>query len=242
MKKNKLINKLILALTLAVVVFACSDDDSGGNPDFAGIASTTTEGAGTITIPLRGGSVSADDVIFGGTAIENTDYTLAGVTDEGVQITITNDGLLEENETIRVQIPGEGNVIHTVTILCDGGDSGGFAVADFAGAWVATEDYHDGAPYSAAGYAPVFVQDAGNVNRFNFNDFWDSGATYTAYVVFDLAAGSVSFPNQTVGTNLGTISGSSGTFDLCTNTLTIDLIYHHNANNTDYEFTYIFQK
>lgn len=226
MKKNKLISKLIFALTLAVVVFACSDDDSGGNPDFAGIASTTTEGAGTITIPLRGGSVSAADIILSGSAIEDTDYTLAGVTDEGVQITLTNDALYEANETIRIQIPGEGNVIHTVTILCDGDDSGGWAVADFAGVWHGFEDYTATDNGTFGPYNVTFVQDAGNANRFNFTNFYGTAAR-AAYVVFDVANGTVSFPDQTP-TNPGTagnITLSSGTFDLCEETLTIDLTY-----------------
>lgn len=227
MKKNKLINKLIFALTLSVVLFACSDDDSSGsnNPDFAGITSSTTEGIGTITIPLRGGKVSEGDITFGGTAEEGIDFTLAGVTNEGVQLAITNDALYEGNETIRVQIPGSGNVIHTVTVYCDGDDSGGWDVADFAGVWHALEDYGGGSTFGP--YNVTFVQDAGNANRYNFTNFYGF-ATRAAYVEFDVANGTVMFPAQTPtnpGANGAIAAGSTGTFDLCAETLTVNLNY-----------------
>lgn len=231
MKKNKLINKILFALALSVVVFACSDDESGSNainnPDFSGITSSTEEGAGTITIPVRGGNVSESDVTImdGGTAEEGVDFTVAGVSDEGVEIAIINDGSVEPNETFRVKLPGSGNVIHTVTIFCDGDDTGGWDVADFGGVWHALEDYGGGSTFGP--YNVTFVQDAGDANRFNFTNFYGF-ATRAAYVIFDVPNGTVHFPAQTPtnpGTNGAIAAGSTGTFDLCEETLTVNLNY-----------------
>lgn len=202
------------------------DDDAAATADFASIASTSEEGA-TITIPLRNGSITESDIEFGGTAVEGVDFTLGSITAEGVQITITDDSQYEEKETIRVQIKSSGNSIHTVSIPCDGSDGGGWALADFAGEWDAVEDY------GASTYGPYeieLVQDDSNPNRFDFDNFYDSGLD--AYMIFDLASGTVFFPNQTPSTAL---TASSGTFNLCEGTLTINLNY--DGGNWVYRFT-----
>lgn len=225
MKKNKIAYKFFVALTLAFAIVGCSDDNNGGSGvSFNSIATTVEEDSGIVTLTLRDGSVSADEIILGGSATEGEDYTV-GVTDEGIQITLINDVNYEAVETIRVQIPSSGNGIHTISVLCDGDDNVGWDVADFVGVWHATEDYGSSTfgPYNV-----TFTQDAGNPNRFNFPNFYGSGATYTAYVVFDVANGTVSFPDQTVGApanDRGPLTASTGTFDLCEETLTINLTY-----------------
>lgn len=228
MKKNRYFTKLFIALAIAGLVLGCSDDESpvGTGTDFSTLASTHEEADGTITIPLRGGSVSADDITFLGTATEGEDFTLVGVSGEGIQLSITDDDTYEAQETIKVKINTTGNNVHTVTIVCDGDDSGGYAVANFAGVWHATEDYGAGGTFGP--YNVTFVQDGTDPNKFKFSNFYGSGSTYTAYVVFDVAAGTVSFPDQTVGAptyDRGPLTASTGTFNLCEETLTINLTY-----------------
>lgn len=228
MKKIKfVVYEIFVALTLALATIGCIDDDNDGSGvSFNGIATTVEEDDGTITIPLRDGSVSEGDIAFGGSATEGEDYTLVGVTDEGIQISLTDDSNYEAIETIRIQIPSSGNSIHTVSVLCDGDDTGGWAVADFAGVWHALEDYTSSDNGTFGPYNVTFVQDAENANRFNFTNFYGTAAR-AAYVVFDVAAGTVSFPDQTPTNpgSVGVITASSGTFDLCEKTLTIDLNY-----------------
>lgn len=127
MKKDKLINKLALALSIVVVVMSCSDDDSGTSVDFAGIATSFLEADGqtTITIPFRNASssISMDDITIEGTATQgaDADYTIDGVTEEGIQITLNDDDAAEIVETIRIRIltGDEGNLIHTVSLMSD---------------------------------------------------------------------------------------------------------------------------
>lgn len=123
MKKNKLINGFLLALSLSVFAVSCSDDDGDKtSAGFAGIASTFYEGSGdaTVTIPIVNGNVSESDLVFDGTATEGEDYEVLGVTDEGVQIKFIDDSDCEGIETVRIRITGKSsnaNVIHTATII-----------------------------------------------------------------------------------------------------------------------------
>jgi hypothetical protein len=118
MKKNKLVNKFVVALSLSVFIIGCSDDENGATTDFAGIATSTTEAGGTVTIPFRNGSVSQEDLIIDGSATAGEDYTITNVSDEGIVIAITEDVKVNEGtERIRIRIPGSGgNAMHTVNI------------------------------------------------------------------------------------------------------------------------------
>jgi hypothetical protein len=116
-----------------------------------------------------------------------------------------------------------GNPFHTLTILSNCEDIVGLEPDYFAGDYDALEDYGAGGTYGP--YDVTLVQDEDDPNRFDFDNFYDAG--YDAYIVFDIANGTVSFPNQNVGgdaTNPA-ITDSSGTFDLCDGTLTINLTY-----------------
>lgn len=236
MMKNKLLNKFLFILSLPVLMLACSDDEGpkGTGTDFKSIATTIEEAGGTATIPLRNGSISESDIVFGGTATEGEDFEFSEVTAEGVQISIINDDKYEGTETIRVQIKNTtGNNIHTITIPCDGTDAGGWAVADFAGDWDALEDYGAGGTYGP--YDVTLVQDDVNPNRFDFDNFYDAGRD--VYMIFDLEAGTVVFPDQTPlpDATPDPLTGSTGTFDLCEGTLTINLNY--DGSDWVYRFT-----
>lgn len=230
MKKNNYINKILFALCLSVIAIGCSDDDGGGSSvDFAGIASSLYEDNATteVTIPLRNGSVSEEDLIISGSATEGDDYTFDGVDGDGVHFTILEDDDWELNETIIVRIASSsGNSTHTVTLVSNCEDAVGVPLASFAGVWHATEDYGAGGTFGP--YNVTFTQNATDPNRFSFPNFYGSGATYTAYLIFNTANGTVSFPDQTVGApanNRGPLTASTGTFDLCDDTLTINLTY-----------------
>jgi hypothetical protein len=223
MKKNKFL--LILAFLGAML--ACDDEGGQGSTgvDFETLSTFSDEDGGTITIPIRGGVAKAGNVRFSGTAVEGVDFEFAGVSDEGVQIEILDDDSLESIETIKVILNSPGNNVHTLSVGCDGGDVLGFNIASYAGTWHATEDYGAGGTFGP--YNVTFAQDAGNPNMFLVTGFYGF-ATRKAYLVFDLANGIVSFPAQTPtnpGANGSIAGGSTGTFDLCENTLTIDLNY-----------------
>lgn len=244
MKKENILRRLLFALTLPVLILACDNED--GPPalsvDFGSIASVTNEAEGqTITIPLRNanaGSLSKLSVVFGGGATEGEDYSLVGITEEGVQVKIIDDQLIEDDEIIRVQLVGNGlklngNTIHDITIVNECSDEGGLALTDFAAAYHATEKYGATAASWYGPYALVITQDAANPNRFNMTDFYDSNLA--AYFLVDIATKSAYFPNQTVGGK--PITNSSGTFDLCTNPghLTLKIQLNYDGGDWDYE-------
>lgn len=229
MKKNKLFNRIAFAAVLSATVIACSDDDGGGSSvDFPAIASSYFEadGPGTVTVAVRNGSIAESDIAISGTATEGEDYTYS-VTDEGVQFSILDDEDWELNETIIVRLlSAAGNSTHTVTIVSNCEDVTGVPLSTFKGVWRATEDYGESGTFGP--YNVTFTQDATDPNKFTFPNFYGSGATYTAYLVFDTSNGTVRFPDQTVGApanNRGPLTASTGTFDLCANTLTINLTY-----------------
>lgn len=147
MKKNKHINKLILALGLSVLVLGCSDDDDSNSSsafDFGSLSTSFPEEKGldgpvTLTIPFRNApsSVSIDDITVDNvTATEGTEYTIDAVTQEGITITLYDDVLPigatgeteSQLETIRFTIKdgGSGNNVHTVNIVDN--DPGTFAI------------------------------------------------------------------------------------------------------------------
>jgi hypothetical protein len=245
MKKENILRKLLFALVVPVLILACDNDDEPAalSVDFGSIASSSQEAEGqTITIPLRNansGSVSKLGVVFGGSATEGDDYTLVGITEEGVQIKINDDQLIEDSEIIRVQLTGNGltlngNTIHNITIMNDCEDQGGLTLANFAAGYNATEKYGE-APSSWYGpYHVVITQDATNPNRFNMTDFYDSNLA--AYFLVDIATKSIYFPNQTIGGK--PLTASSGTFDFCTNKghLTLTMQLNYDGGDWEYEF------
>jgi hypothetical protein len=248
MKKN-ILHKLAFAISIPLVMLACdSDDDAGLTTDFASISSNYYEadGTGSVTIPLRG-SANGLDISLGGTAVEGEDYTVEGITDEGVTLSILDDDDLEDNETIRVQLTSAGgnltgNSIHTVHIISNCADTDGLVLAEFAGDYDAIEKYGPNPPAANwyGPYAVTITQDATNPNRFNMTDFYDSGRS--AYFLVDIAAGTVHFPNQTplpdASPNL--LSNSTGTFSLCEveGHLTISI----NLNYDGVDWVYYFEK
>jgi hypothetical protein len=109
-------------------------------------------------------------------------------------------------------------------------------VTDFpynAGMWAgdisAVESYASG-PYGP--YTIKLTQSSTNVNRYDLNNFYDSGLS--AYIVFVPEAHTVSFPNgQTPGGK--PITASTGVFDACAGTFDIHLTY--DGATWDYHFT-----
>jgi len=193
MKKNIFFRMLFVVPAL---MLGCDDDETGVSTDLGTIASTYYEkdGAGTVTIPFRNPSgVSNLSVVFGGTATEGEDYSLAGITDEGVQLSINDDSKFEPNETIRVQLKSasgslKGNTIHTVTIVSNCADTDELDEDFFVGEFVLYED--DYGPYITH-----IEQDETNPNKYWLDNFFDSGLP--AYIVYDPATKTVSFPQQT---------------------------------------------
>ncbi|HNH61941.1 MAG TPA: hypothetical protein PLS80_18025 [Cyclobacteriaceae bacterium] len=154
MKKNKLINRTLVALGFCVIAVSCSDDGSDKpSAGFAGIASAYYEEDGnqTITIPFVNGSVSASDIIFDGTATEGEDYEIVGINDEGIQISFIDDNDWEGTENLRIRLAkpsSNGNSIHTVTLVSNNcSDPEGQTLANMAGTYtVVTDDWEDFAP------------------------------------------------------------------------------------------------
>lgn len=222
MKKNRFYYKLLCGLALPLFLLSCDGDEDGASApsiDFSGISSTYYESTGTttVTIPVRTSSaVSGDnlDFEFAGTATEGEDFEFVGFTAEGVQLSLIDDAKLETNETIRIRMVSPnlsltGNNIHTVTIVSNCEDLGGLEVSYFAGEYDAVEDYGAGGTYGP--YEIELVQDDTDPNMFHFDNLYDSGCD--SYMVFDIAAGTVHFPDQSpCGVPL---TNSSGTFTLC---------------------------
>lgn len=126
-------------LGLSAAALSCSDDDGAGtSPGFESIATSVYEADGdeSITVMFRDGSVSEADLIIDGTATEGDDYTITGVSEEGITFQMLDDNLAEGIETIRIRIKGasgEANRIHNVRILSD--DPGFLAITlDWPGA------------------------------------------------------------------------------------------------------------
>jgi hypothetical protein len=248
MKNTK--NILLYFLSMAVVAFtisSCDDDEATerSGTTFLKTASSFAEGTGNGTVQIE--VDGSDDVQFQyrGTATEGEDFTVGGYSNGILTLNLLDDTDWEKNETIIVRI-ASGDVgripQHTVYISSNCEDTDNLATAFFEGDYSATEWYCGvGVTTSTCDYGPYdihLVQDETDPNKFHFDNFYDSG--YDAYMVFDMAAGTVSFPNQNAGgdsSNPG-ISASTGTFDvdICEGitTLTINLTYDGGA--WDYTF------
>ena len=240
--KKSFYNRLLIVVGLSAIVFSCKDDE-GPDPltaDFRSIASSYYEkdGTKTVIIPFRNadaGFAGSVDVSLGGTATEGEDYTFNGVTSEGIELSLIDDDKREATETVRVQIsPTNGNAIHTVTIESNCEDEGGLDKLGYMeGDWAALEVYCDpGCTYGP--YDIHLIQDATDPNKFTFDNFYDSGCD--AYMIFDIVAGTVYFPDQAPCGEA--LTASSGTFslDLCADTkLTINLNF--DGGDWVYKFT-----
>lgn len=246
MKKYRTLHRLFLALIVPAFVLSCNGDEDEpavAAIDFQTISSSYDEadGTGTVTVPLRGSAdASSYDFEFGGTATEGEDYEVLGVTGEGFQISIIDDNEAEPNETIRVRMISpnlnlNGNAIHTVNIESNCEDTNASDLTFFRGNWSAIEKY---GPTEDAWYGPydiLLLQDATDPNMFHFDNFYDSGCD--AYMIFDLAAGTVHFPDQAPCANGKPLTLSSGTVTMnpCHNELTINLNY--DGGDWVYSFT-----
>lgn len=243
MKKNKIIYKLLVCLVCAVFIMACGEDDeaSVAEIDFAGISSTyhESEGTVTVTLPVRGSANATDlDFEFDGTATEGEDFEFVGFTAEGVQISFIDDNDLELTEKLRIRMVSpnlnlNGNSIHTVTLVSNCEDTANPFAAHFAGKYDAIEKY---GPTEADWYGPyeiTLVQDATDPNMFHFDNLYDSGCD--AYMIFDLAAGTVYFPDQAPCDEALTNSSGTFTLDQCKTELTINLNF--DGGDWVYSFT-----
>jgi hypothetical protein len=220
MKKNKLI-KLLFTFCLPILVVSCAEEigdeqsPTGTGTDFEILASSWSEidGTGTITIPLRNGTVSESEISFTGTATEGEDFELLGVTSEGIQISVIDDNDFEPLESIKVVIESTGNNVHTINVYSNCEDTENPYVEYFIGDWAALEDYGAGGTYGP--YTIHLVQDSEDPNKFTFDDFYDSGCD--AYMIFDVAAGTVYFPDQAPCDEPLTASTGTFTVDDCNN-------------------------
>lgn len=244
MKKDKILHKLLFALIMPAFILSCDGDEgelATADIDFLTISSSYDEasGTGTLTVPLRGVvNQNSYSFEFGGTATEGEDYQVIGVTGEGFQVSIIDDNDAEPNETIRVRMVSpslnlNGNAMHTIHIASNCEDTNASDVDFFAGNWDATEKYGD---LPASWYGPyeiTLIQDDQDPNTFHFDNLYDSGCE--AYMVFDMTAGTVYFPDQEpCGIPLTSSSGTF-TFDSCHNELTINL----NFDGGDWVYSFV---
>ncbi|MBK8396633.1 MAG: hypothetical protein IPL26_15540 [Leptospiraceae bacterium] len=119
--------------------YTITDDDAAPTVAFSGTTSSGSEVTTAVNIPVTLSAASSQTVtvnyaVTGGTATSGgTDYTLAagtltfvaGDTSENIVITVNNDSLYENNETIIIDLSGPtnstlgGNTTHTYTITND---------------------------------------------------------------------------------------------------------------------------
>lgn len=223
-------------------ILACDgDDEVGVSLDFATLASSYYEkdGAGSLTIPFRNSSASAVnnlDVALGGSATQGEDYELVGITSEGVQFNIIDDSKFEKNETIRVQLRSSGsnvagNAIHTVTIVSNCPDTDELDADFFVGIFDA---YEISAPDDRYGpYDLELEQDKTDPNKYWMHNFFESALN--AYIVYDPATKTVSFPQQIPVTTAPTriITSEPATI---TNNCSFKITTHYRGLTWDYEF------
>lgn len=227
-----ILHKVAYALFVPALLLACNGDDEDpvkADVDFLTISSAYDEanGTGTVTVPLRGNASAADlSFEFDGTAVEGEDYEVLGVTGEGFQVTILDDNDAEPIETIRVRMVSpslnlSGNAVHTIYINSNCEDTDASAMSFFPGRWNATEKYGATPDDWYGPYEVLLTQDDENPNMLHFDNLYDSGCE--AYMVFDLEAGTVYFPDQAPCDVA--LTNSSGTFTMgpCANELTINL-------------------
>lgn len=239
MKNIKLIYVLCMLCISLFMLQSCSEDEEGtaeSGVQFEKVSSTVEESAGTITIPIRGGSVSGVELQFDGTATEGEDFEVVSITNDGLEIQILNDDDFEDMEYVRIGMVGGsvgGNAFTTIKILADCNDLDGLTVDFFGGDYDAVEDYGAGGTYGP--YDVTLVQDDENPNRFDFDNFYDSGCD--AYMIFDFEAGTVHFPDQSPCDEA--LTGSDGTFsiDLCDELTVLTINLNFDGGDWVYRFT-----
>lgn len=232
MKKNKLINGLLVIFCLSALAVSCSDDgDDKASVGFAGIASSYVEGDGdqTIVIPFVNGSVSASDIIIDGSATEGDDYEIVGVTAEGVEITLLDDSDCEDIETVRLRIKGgssNGNGMHIVTLVSNSDEV--FTAAEIVGDYVVDtdewEDYHEGDEITVEAVDETHLRIVG---------YPATGFSHVSLVVTinDFATGAATVESQNngsyneSGTQTTTTTGS-GTISKCSNSIDLNLNFN----------------
>lgn len=173
--------------------------------------------------------------VTGSNAVNGADFTLvgnsvtipAGEYSATIPYTVEDDVLVQsEPRSFTVEIESltpaainlNGNAAITVSIL---DDDCVYDASTWAGTYDAVEDY------GSSTYGPYdleLVQDLVNPNRFNMEDFYDSGLD--AYIVFDGPSGTVSFPDDQEPVAGLPITNSSGTFKQCTNEIIITLTFN----------------
>ena len=247
MKTTKNILFYFLSLAVAIMFSACDDDEptERTGTTFVKTASSFAEGSGNGTVQIEVDGSDDVEFTYRGTATEGEDFTVGGYSNGILTLNLIDDTDWEKNETIIVRI-ASGDVgripTHTVYISSNCEDTDNLDPSFFEGDWSATEWYCGvGVTTSTCDYGPYdihLVQDTTDPNKFHFDNFYDSG--YDVYMVFDMAAGTVKFPDQNAvgdASNPG-ITASSGTYslDLCegVNVLTINLTYDGGA--WDYTF------
>lgn len=221
MKKLDILKRALI-LSLPLLAVACDDDEgSSTTADFLTISSSYSEadGTGIVTIPLRNaGDGTGFEVSISGTATEDQDFEVIGFTGEGLQIRVIDDNLYEPLEYLRIELkrPGQvlkGNVFHTLNIISNCEDLEGITVDYFDGDWAATEKYGEDPDDWYGPYTIHFVQDEEDPTKFYFDNLYDSGCE--AYIVVDLEAGTVYFPDQEPCDEPLTNSAGTFTFNEC---------------------------
>jgi hypothetical protein len=244
MKRNRLIVNFWMAITMLAIIQGCeSEDNVEVYTDFASVGSSYNEASGTgiVNIPLRNADTDLNNfnVTFAGTAVEGSDFELVSLTAEGLQIRVLDDNALEPLEFVRITLaPANGNLagnaIHTLNILSNCEDTENPYIEYFEGDWDATEQYGPEPTDWWGPYTIHLVQDEEDSNKFHFDNLYASGCE--AYMIFDLAAGTVYFPDQAPCDS--PLTNSSGTFsiDECNgSTLTINLNF--DGGDWVYSFT-----
>jgi len=224
------------------MVLACKDDE-GPMPitsDFPSIASTYSETVGTITIPFRNATpafVSNPEIKFSGSATQGSDFTLVGVTAEGIQLSIIDDNLIELSEVIKVRIGTTGNNIHEVTIVSNCEDTESPYLGYFSGTYGATEKYGPNPPASNwyGPYDLTLVQDKDDPTKFSMTNFYDAGRG--AYVKVDLDAGTIFFPNQTPSGSTRVLTNSSGTYTITPCGIEVEIALNYDGGDWVYGWT-----
>jgi len=197
----------------------------------------------SVSYEITGGTYGTDYTLEGGSGAKGTIQIPEGeagktfgklfikpiadeISEADVKLTVT---LTSGPEGVSVGYP----YVKSVDLVIQNDDCD-YEAESWAGTFAATEVYATGDPYGP--YDIDLVQDAGDPNKFVFDDFWDSGIT--AYVVFDPNSRAVTFPTQDDGDG-GTISGT-GSYLQCAGTFKIDVTYV--TGGKTYTWSYEFEK
>jgi hypothetical protein len=251
MKKNKTIFSFVLMLGASFIFQGCEDDEKS-SVMFEQVYASYDESSGTgvVNIPLRvSGSVGDNDIAFDvhGSATEGEDFNIQGWTREGgLAIEVLNDAIHELPENVTVRLLSEsgvdigGNQFFELTIVSDcdyqAGDVSEYIASDWKGDFAALENYGPNDTYGP--YTLHVEQSEENPNRFEIDNFWDSGIH--AYMIIDPATGTISFPSQGDGSGSALasrqITGSGQlVYDGCNFSYVIVTKYRGTTFN--YEFT-----